>query len=156
MLNKILAYLDENQVKYTLHAHPTAYTAREVAAVEHIPAHEIAKTVVVLSEEGFAMAVLPGDSVLDLESIRALLGVNRLRLATEGELGELFPDCELGAMAPFGNLYGLPVYVDAELAREDAIAFNAGTHRDVIHMRFGDFQKLVNPKMLELSRHAAA
>ncbi len=155
MLNKLLAYLEENKVEYARHSHPTAYTAREVASVEHVPAHKIAKTVVVLSENGFAMAVLPGDSLLDLEGIRALLGVSRLRLATEGELGELFPDCELGAMGPFGNLCGLPVYVDAELAREESIAFNAGTHRDVIHMRFADFQRLVNPKMLSLSRHAA-
>ena len=156
MLDKLLAFLDESQVGYTRHSHPTAYTAREVASVEHVPAHKVAKTVVFSSENGFGMAVVPGDSMLDLEVLRGLLGVSRLRLATESELGELFPDCELGAMGPFGNLCGLPVYVDASLAGEETIAFNAGTHRDVVHMRFDDFRKLVKPRMLAMSRHAAA
>ncbi len=156
MLEKITAYLDENRISYTRHSHPTAYTAREVAALEHIPAHRVAKTVVFISENGYGMAVLPGDSMLDLESLRALLGVARLRLATESELNDLFPDCELGAMAPFGNLYGMPVYVDAGLSSEEMIAFNAGTHRDVIYMRFSDFERLVQPRVVALSRHAAA
>ena len=156
MLDKLLAFLDENQVKYTRHSHPTAYTAREVASVEHVPAHKIAKTVVFLSENGYGMAVVPGDSMLDLQGLRTLLGVSRLRLATESELSDLFPDCELGAMGPFGNLCGVPVYAEADLAREETIAFNAGTHRDVIHMRFDDYQRLVKPQMVVLSRHAAA
>jgi Ala-tRNA(Pro) deacylase len=156
MLNKLLADLDEHQVQYTRHSHPTAYTAKEVASVEHIPAHKIAKTVIVLSENGFAMTVLPGDSLLNLEETRVQLGVSGLRLATVGVLGDVFPDCEVGAMGPFGILCGVPVYVDADLAKEEMIAFNAGTHRDVIHMRYADFARLVNPKMLTLSRHAAA
>ncbi|MFB3776186.1 MAG: aminoacyl-tRNA deacylase [Bryobacteraceae bacterium] len=156
MLEKLLAYLDQNQVKYTRHSHPTAYTAKEVASVEHIPAHKIAKTVLFLTENGYGMAVLPGDYMLDLQGLRTLLGASRLRLATESELGELFPDCELGAMGPFGNLCGLPVYVDSALASEETIAFNAGTHRDVIHMRFDDFRRLAQPKLVALSRHAAA
>jgi Ala-tRNA(Pro) deacylase len=156
MLDKLLALLDENQVKYTRHSHPTAYTAREVASVEHVPAHKIAKTVVFSSENGYGMAVVPGDHMLDLQSLKELLGVSRLRLATEGELGELFPDCELGAMGPFGNLCGVPVYADASLAQEETIAFNAGTHRDVIHMQFDDYQRLAKPKMVALSRRAAA
>jgi Ala-tRNA(Pro) deacylase len=156
MLQKLLALLDQNQVKYTHHSHSTAYTAREVASIEHVPAHKIAKALVFLSENGFGMAVLPGDSLLDLEGMRALLGVSRLRLATEVELSELFADCELGAMAPFGSLCNLPVFVDGELASEETIAFNAGTHRDVIHMRFEDYQRLVKPAVLKLARHASA
>jgi Ala-tRNA(Pro) deacylase len=156
MLEKLLSFLDENQVKYTRHSHPTAYTAREVASVEHVPAHRIAKTVVFLSENGYGMAVLPGDSMLDLQGLRTSLGVSRLRLATESEIGELFPECELGAMGPFGNLCGLPVFVDSSMASEETIAFNAGTHRDVIHMRFDDFQRLAQPIVLGLSRHSAA
>lgn len=155
MLQKLLAFLDDNQVKYTHHSHPTAYTAREVASVEHVPAHKIAKTVVFFSENGYGMAVLPGDSMLDLHGLQALLRVSRLRLATEGELNDLFPDCELGAMAPFGNLSGLPVFVDSSLADEENIAFNAGTHRDVLHMRFEDYQRLVQPSIVTASRHAA-
>ncbi len=154
MLDKLLVFLDENQVKYTRHSHPTAYTAREVASVEHVPAHKIAKTVVFLSENGYGMAVLPGDAMVDLQGLRTSLGVSRLRLATESELGELFPECELGAMGPFGNLCGLPVCVDSSLASEETIAFNAGTHRDVIHMRFDDFRRLAQPTMVALSKHA--
>jgi len=156
MLQKLRAFLDENGVAYTQHAHPTAYTAREVASAEHVPAHRIAKTVIFFSENGYGMAVLPGDTMVDLQHVRALLGVSRLRLATESELSELFPDCELGAMPPFGNLCGVPVFVDGGLATEETIAFNAGTHRDVIHMRFQDFERLVKPKIVTLSRHAAA
>jgi Ala-tRNA(Pro) deacylase len=123
--------------------------------VEHVPAHKIAKTVVFSSENGYGMAVVPGDHLLDLEGLRGILGVSRLRLATESEIGELFPDCELGAMGPFGNLCGIPVYADEGLASEETIAFNAGTHRDVIHMRFDDYQRLAKPRMVALSRHTA-
>jgi Ala-tRNA(Pro) deacylase len=154
MLDKLLRFLDENQVQYTRHSHPTAYTAREVASVEHIPAHRIAKTIVFLTENGYAMAVLPGDYMLDMQGLRTFLGASRLRLATESELSELFPECELGAMGPFGNLCGLPVYVDSGLAAEQMIAFNAGTHRDVIHMRFDDFRRLAQPKIVDLSSRA--
>ncbi len=152
VLPKLKNFLDENQVSYTHHEHPLAYTAREVASAEHVPAREVAKTVVFLSEQGYGMAVLPADSVVDLEQLRLDLGLNRLRLATEAELGELFPDCELGAMPPLGNLFGLPVYVDDRLAGEDLIAFNAGTHRDVIHMHFRDYQRLVNAAVVPFSR----
>jgi Ala-tRNA(Pro) deacylase len=136
--------------------HPLAYTAREVASAEHVPAREVAKTVVFLSENGYGMAVLPADSVVDLEQLRLDLGLSRLRLATEGELAELFPPCELGAMPPFGNLFDLPVYVDSRMAGEDMITFNAGTHRDVIHMHFRDFERLVNPAIVPFSRRAGA
>jgi len=156
ILQKLLAFLDDNGVEYTHHTHPTAYTAREVAAVEHVSAHKVAKVVVYFSENGYGMAVLPGDAMLDLQALRTLLGVQRLRLATESELSELFPECELGAMPPFGNLYDLPVYVDASLSSEESIAFNAGTHRDVVHMKFKDFERLVKPTLVTLSRHAAA
>jgi Ala-tRNA(Pro) deacylase len=152
MLQRLLAYLDENQVKYTHHSHPTAYTARDVASVEHVPAHRVAKVVVFLSENGYGMAVLPGDYTLDLQGLRALMGVARLRLATESELNDLFPDCELGAMAPFGNMSGLPVFVDGSLAGEEMIAFNAGTHQDVLHMRFEDYQRLAQPSIVTVSR----
>lgn len=156
LLEKLLAFLDENKIEYTRHSHPTAYTAREVASVEHVPAHKVAKTVVFFSENGYGMAVLPADSMVDLQGLRSVLGVARLRLATESELGDLFPDCELGAMPPFGNLFELPVFVDGELTSEQRIAFNAGTHRDVVHMQYRDFERLVKPKIISLGRHAAA
>lgn len=156
MLQKLLAYLNENGVEYTHHSHPTAYTAREVASLEHVSAHEVAKVVVFFSENGYGMAVLPGDCMLDLENLRNSLGVSRLRLATESELSDLFPECELGAMPPFGNLCNLPIFVDNSLAGEEMIAFNAGTHRDVIYMKYKDFERLAKPKIMGLSRHAAA
>jgi Ala-tRNA(Pro) deacylase len=154
ILQKLQEFLEQSQVGYTHTVHPTAYTAREVASAEHLPAREVAKTVVFLGENGYGMAVLPADSVVDLEQLRLDLGLSRLRLATEAELGELFPDCELGAMPPFGNLFGLPVYVDNRLAAEETIAFNAGTHRDVVHMRFRDFERLVNPAVVPFARRA--
>ncbi len=156
MLGKLQEFLDQNQVSYRHSVHPTAYTAREVATAEHVPAHEVAKTVVFLSESGYGMAVLCGDCVVDLEQLRLDLGLSRLRLATEAELGELFPECELGAMPPFGNLFGMPVYVDTQMAGEDTIAFNAGTHRDVVHMHFRDYQRLVKPEIVPFARRVAA
>ena len=156
MLKKLQDFLEQNGVQYRHTVHPTAYTAREVAAAEHIPAREVAKTVVFLSENGYGMAVLCADCVVDLEQLRVDLGMSRLRLATEAELGELFPDCELGAMPPVGNIFGLPVYVDTQLAREEMIAFNAGTHRDVIYMRFADFERLVKPQILPFARRVTA
>ncbi len=155
VLSKLQDFLDQNKVDYRHSVHPTAYTAREVAAAEHVPTAGIAKTVVFLSESGYAMAVLCADSVVDLEQLRLGLGVARLRLATESELGELFPQCELGAMPPFGNLYNVPVYVDSRLSAQEMVAFNAGSHRDVIHMRFRDFERLVNPAIMPFARHAA-
>ncbi len=155
VLPKLQELLDQAGVAYTHTVHPLAYTAREVASAEHIPAYEIAKTVVFVGEHGYGMAVLPADSVIDLEQLRLDLGLARLRLATEAELGELFPGCELGAMPPMGNLFGLPVYVDDRLARDETIAFNAGTHRDVIHMKFRDFDRVVNPAVVPFARRMA-
>ena len=156
ILRKLQEFLEQNQVAYTHTVHPLAYTAREVAAAEHVPAREVAKTVIFLSEHGYGMAVLAGDTVVDLEQLRLDLALSRLRLATEAELADLFPPCDLGAMPPFGNLFGLPVYVDSRLAGEDMITFNAGTHRDVIHMHLGDFGRLAQPSVVAFSRRARA
>ncbi len=155
ILTKLREFLEQNQTQYTHTTHPLAYTAREVAVAEHVSPHEIAKTVVFLSELGYGMAVLPGDMVVDLEQLRLDLGLSRLRLATEAEIAELFPGCELGAMPPFGNLWGLAVYVDSGLAADETIVFNAGTHRDVIHIRYNDFERLVNPAVITFARRLA-
>jgi Ala-tRNA(Pro) deacylase len=116
----------------------------------------IAKTVVLLADGAFLVAVLSADAVVDLQELRHTLGVTHLRLSTEREIADLFPDCELGAMPPFGNLYGLPVYVEASLAQQPEIAFNAGTHRDVVHMKFADFRRLVDPMIMSFGRRVAA
>jgi Ala-tRNA(Pro) deacylase len=152
ILETLQEFLEQNRVEYTHTVHPIAYTAREVASAEHVPACEIAKTVVFLSEEGYGLAVLCADSLVDLEQLRMDLGAARLRLATEAELGELFPGCELGAMPPLGNLFNLPVFVDNRITGQETIAFNAGTHRDVIHMRFRDFERLAKPTAVPFAR----
>lgn len=149
---KLQQFLERNQVAFEHTVHPVAYTAREVAAVEHLPPREVAKVVVVAADSGYQMVVLPASRALDLAELRSTLGFSHARLATEQELVRLFPDCDLGAMPPFGNLYDMPVYVDSGLAEDEWIAFNAGSHTDVIHMRFRDFKWLVNPMVAPLAR----
>jgi Ala-tRNA(Pro) deacylase len=154
LLVRLQELLDRSGVAYTHTVHPLAYTAREVAAVEHLPAQEVAKVVVFLAENGYRMVVLPANKVVDFQELRAMLGFSHARLATEKELADLFPDCDLGAMPPFGNLYDMPVHLDSSLLADETIAFNAGTHRDVVHIRLGDFRRLVNPEVVTLAREA--
>jgi len=149
---KLRDFLELNKVDYKHTTHPIAYTAREVASAEHLPAREVAKVVVVSADNAWHMAVVPANRTLDLAELRADMGFHQARLATERELASLFPDCDLGAMPPFGNLYGMPVYADSGLALDDWIAFNAGSHTDVIHMRFTDFRRLVNPVVVPLAK----
>ena len=151
---KLHEFLEQNQVAYKHTTHSIAYTAREVAAAEHLPAREIAKVVIIAADNGFQMVVLPASRAVDLSELRRTLGLSHARLATEQELARLFPDCELGAMPPFGNLYEMPVYVDSGLALDEWIAFNAGSHMDVVHMRFHDYKWLVNPVVIPLAREA--
>ncbi len=156
MLERLLGFLDENNVEYLHTAHATAYRAREVACAEHILTCYFAKTVVFHSDGGYGMAVLSADQSLDLKQLQASLGLRHARLATEPELEEIFPDCELGAMPPFGNLFGLPVYMESGMAADPMIAFNAGTHRDVVNMRFQDYEALVKPVFISLDKSLAA
>lgn len=151
-LERTLDYLDRHLVRYAHTRHPVAYTALDVAAVEHMPAHKLAKTVVFISEEGYGMAIVPADSLVDLDDLRTILGAPAVRLATEDELANLFPSAELGAMPALGNLFGLPVYIDRSLAREEFMAFNAGTHRDLVHMGMSDFLRLAQPVVGEFAR----
>jgi Ala-tRNA(Pro) deacylase len=123
---------------------------------EHLPPAEVAKTVVIHSEIGYAMLVVPGNQLVDFQEVRVELGLQQLRMATEHELASLFPDCELGAMPPVGQLYMLPVYLDAAMAEERLIAFNGGTHRDVIHMLTAEFRRIVRPVIAPLTRIKAA
>jgi Ala-tRNA(Pro) deacylase len=154
LLKKLRVFLEENHVEYTHTVHPLAYTAREVASAEHLPSREVAKTVVVFGDEGYHMIVVPASRLVDFQEVRLTLGLTHARLATEEEIGRLFPDCELGAMPPLGNLYGMPVYLDSGLAAEETIAFNGGTHYDVLHMRTDDYRKLVHPVVISLAREA--
>ena len=150
VLTKLKEFLHANRVRYEVRAHPSAYTAQEVAAAEHVPGREMAKVVIVRDGGGYLMAVLPAPYHVDLDRLGRAAGRTGLRLATETEFVQLFPGCAPGAMPPFGNLYGIPVWVDKLLAREDEIVFNAGNHEQTVHMKFTDFARLVRPRIASL------
>lgn len=155
-LTRVKEYLDKEKVPYDHHIHRTAYTAQEVAAEEHIPGKMMAKAVILKVEGRTAMAVLPASARVDLAVLQAALGVKEARLATEFEFTGLFPDCDVGAMPPFGNLYGVPVYVEESLTRDEEILFNAGTHQDTIRMKYADFARLVEPRVISFALVRAA
>lgn len=156
LVERLRAFLSQNRVEYTHTVHPLAFTAREVASAEHLPAREVAKAVVLCAGQDYHMAVVPAARLVDFQEVRLALGFSHARLAREDELARLFPDCELGAMPPFGNLYDMPVYLDTALASEPVITFNGGTHRDVVHMRIEDYRRLVEPTLVSLAREAVA
>ncbi|MHC4471000.1 MAG: aminoacyl-tRNA deacylase [Planctomycetota bacterium] len=150
-VEKLREFLDSHHVKYVLIDHSQAYTAQEIAASAHIPGKELAKTVMVKVDGEMGMAVLPSSYKVDIVSLRVALGVESVVLADEKEFGPLFPDCDLGAMPPFGNLYGIKVYVAESLAEDAEIAFNACSHTQLIRMSYADFEKLVQPVVLKFS-----
>lgn len=150
---KIKEFLDRNDVPYITITHSQAFTAQQVAASAHIPGKEMVKTVMVRMRNGLAMAVVPASYHVDFNSLKEVIGEDNLRLAFESEFRDVFPDCEVGAMPPFGNLYGMEVFVAEALAENEEIAFNAGTHTEVIRMSFADFERLVHPKILRFSVH---
>ncbi len=148
---KLHAFLDDNQVKYLKIGHSPAYTAQEIAAAVHIPGKEMAKTVMVKIDGKMTMAVLPADQRINFEKLRDGTGSSEVTLADESDFGDLFPDCTLGAMPPFGNLYGIAVLVDSSLAEDDKITFNACTHTELIQLSYHDFENLVKPQVLDFS-----
>lgn len=154
VLPQLKELLDREGVAYEVSQHPPAYTAQEVAEAEHVPGREVAKVVVVRSQDRFALFVTAAPYKLELDRVRAILGDPNARLATEDEFRHLFPHCEVGAMPPFGNLFGLPVFVDRELTRDESIVFNAGTHTQTIRMRYADFVRLVQPTVESFSQAA--
>src|SRR3990170_343560 len=155
-LTRVKEYLDKEKVPYEHHIHRTAYTAQEVAAEEHVPGKMLAKAIILKVDDRLAMAVLPATARADLAALGASAGAKEVRLATEFEFTGLFPDCEVGAMPPFGNLYGLPVYVEEMIRRDPEIVFNAGTHQDTIRMKYEDFARLARPHILEFALGQAA
>ena len=155
-ITKVQRFLDEHNILYTRISHSLAYTSQGIAALAHIPGMELAKTVVVKIDGKMAMAVLPASAHIDLIRMRAAVRANAVELATEAEFKDRFPDCETGAMPPFGNLYELPVFVDDSLTRDKEIVFNACSHRELIRMAYADFETLVKPKVLSFVRAKAA
>ncbi|HSW55240.1 MAG TPA: YbaK/EbsC family protein [Ignavibacteriaceae bacterium] len=148
---KLKSFLDENKIKYVSIQHSSAYTAQEIAAVAHIPGKDLAKTVIIKIDGKMAMAVLPASYKVSFDNLKDTLGVKEVRLAYEQEFIDKFPDCEVGAMPPFGNIYGMDVYVAESLAEDEEIAFNACSHTELIKMSFSDFEKLVKPKRIKFS-----
>lgn len=147
-VKKLQAFLDENHVKYVIINHSPAYTARETAASTLIPRREFAKAVLVKLADGrIVMAVVPASRHADLTALAEAAGAETATLATEEEFESLFPGCEPGAVPPFGNLYGIPVYADRALMQEDDLAFSAGTHTQIVRMPGADYRKLVAPRV---------
>jgi Ala-tRNA(Pro) deacylase len=148
---KLKEFLDENSVAYVTITHSQAFTAQQVAASAHIKGKEMAKTVIIKINDIMAMAVLPATYHVDFHLLKEVTGNENVVLAHESEFKEIFDDCEVGAMPPFGNLYGMDVYVAEKLTEDKEIAFNAGTHSELIRMDYADFARLVKPKILKFS-----
>lgn len=150
-LEKLKAFLDARGVKYVTIRHSPAYTAQEIAASAHVPGRELAKTVVARLDGRLAMIVLPATHKIDMAMLKEACGAGSVALATEQEFASRFPGCELGAMPPFGNLYDMAVFVARRLAEDEQIAFNAGSHTELVRMAYADFERLVKPKVLALT-----
>jgi Ala-tRNA(Pro) deacylase len=150
-VQKLKQFLDSQQVKYVTIKHSPAFTAQEIASSAHIPGRELAKTVMVKVDGNMAMAVLPASHRVDLELLADATGGN-VELASEKEFENMFPGCEIGAMPPFGNLYDMPVWVATSLTEDEEIAFNAGSHTELIRLTYRDFDRLVAPQIVRVSR----
>lgn len=142
-------------VPYRVTPHHLAYTAQEVAMTERISGYDVAKVVIVMTDETPVMVVLPAPLRVNLEKVKRAFDAKTARLATEKEFTEFFPDCDIGAMPPFGNLYGVTVCVDRSLTFDPEITFNAGSHRETMTVAYADFERLVRPKIAEVSISAA-
>jgi Ala-tRNA(Pro) deacylase len=148
---KLREFLNSQNIPYMTISHAVAYTAKEIAALTHISNKELAKTVIVKVDSTLAMAVLPASCDVDLSSLRVATGARSVSLAKESEFKDRFPECEIGAMPPFGNLYGMAVYVDESLIKDKDIAFNAGSHNELRQVCYADFERLVKPTVLKFS-----
>jgi len=149
-VKKLKDFLDSHHVKYVSITHSPAYTSQEIAASAHISGRELAKTVVIKMDGNFAMVVLPANDQVNFAKLREVTGINRIDLGTESEFKDKFPGCEVGAMPPFGNLYDMPVFVSSHLTGRDHIVFNAGSHSELMQLAYGDFERLVKPKIVAL------
>ena len=150
----VVKYLKSNKVKFQLRHHPARYTAQEVAAAEHITGDEVAKVVILKADERHVMCVLPATHVVDMNKARKALGAGQVALATEDEIAEIFPDCEVGAMPPFGAEYDLQTYVDERLAEDEQLLIPAGTHEDSVLLSWADYERLARPTVAPIAVHA--
>ena len=148
---KLKDFLDSKNIKYVTIEHSRAYTANEIAATAHIPGKELAKTVMVKIDGKMTMTVLPAYCKINFELLQEAAGASNVELSSEQEFKDMFPGCEIGAMPPFGNLYGMEVLVDKSLCEDEEIAFNAGSHTELIRLSYKDFEGLVKPKVVKFS-----
>jgi Ala-tRNA(Pro) deacylase len=150
---RLEGYLREHGVSFEVVEHPRAFTAQQIAASEHVPGRMFAKVVMAQTDGALVMLVLPATAAVDTRKASEVTGGRPVRMAAERDFAPRFPDCEAGAMPPFGNLYDVPVYVDKSLAEDETIVFEAGTHTDTMSMKFADYQRLVEPKLAEFAHH---
>jgi len=151
VLRRLKEVLDRARISYEVYNHPRAFTTQEIAATQHISGRAMAKVVILNVDGSFIMAVLPSNRMVNFELAKAGLGATDVSLATEKQFATIFPECELGAMPPFGNLFGLPVIVDPALERYESIFFNAGNHLQTVRLKYRDFKLLVKPDMITLT-----
>lgn len=150
-IERLKKFLDENHVKFVTTSHSQAFTAQELAAAAHVPGKQVAKTVMVKLDGEFAMVVLPATERVDVERLKGVTGARDVALASEEEFSGMFPNCELGAMPPFGNLWDLTVFVDEHLREDEQISFSAGTHTELMKLSYSDFERLVSPVVARLA-----
>lgn len=150
-VDRLRQYLEENHVKYVTMSHSPAFTAQEIAASAHVPGKELAKTVMVKLDGKMAMVVLPAPDKVSANRLKELSGAKEVELASKREFADLFPKCEVGAMPPFGNLWDMPTFADSHLREDEYIAFNAGTHTELVRLSYADFERLVRPTVAEIS-----
>jgi Ala-tRNA(Pro) deacylase len=148
---KLIKFLENNHIEYSTILHPPVYTAQEIAASAHVPGKELAKTVMVKINGKMAMAVVPASDKVDFKGLKKAAGAEKVELASEEEFKNMFPECDIGAMPPFGNLYEMEVFVDDHLSVDEEIAFNAGSHDELIKMTYRDFERLVHPRKVHIT-----
>jgi Ala-tRNA(Pro) deacylase len=152
-LKRLRTFLDQKGIRYTQQIHVTAYTAAGVASVSHVKGKEMAKSVMVLADDKLVMLVVPASTHIRLKQAKAALKAHQVFLASEADFAHIFPDCEVGAMPPFGNLYGVPVFVDESLTHDKEIVFNAGNHREIMKMSYADYERMVTPQVVSVAAH---
>jgi len=150
---KLVDYLEHNNIQFNSLKHQRTFSAKKTAASAHIKGKEMAKTLLLKLDDQYTMAVLPADYKVDMKRIKQISGAKYVELATEWELEKVFPDCKVGAMPPFGNLYHIPVIVDKTLEEDTEICFNAGTHKELFQIKYQDYKKLVHPRLANIHRH---
>ncbi len=150
---EIMSYLDQQNIPYETVEHPLAYTAMEIAGSHHIPGKQMVKSVIVKGDNKFIMCLLPAIYYIDLFKLQGILQMKHLEIASEEDIVKLFPEYEKGAEPPFGHLYNIPVYADTSLEEDEYIVFNAGTHTDMIRMKWQDYKKIAHPHLVDMGIH---